>query len=277
MIDSYLGPQDKAQPRYDLSAEELQAREQELVRTVKKKFDDQDDLYAVWISPESPYADILRAQESFYWEHIQEIMAPHERQSLFLALVDTREGSDKIVHGFRISGGGVFTEDDRRVAQDIEIDPNSTGLVLIDDLINSEQGVTAEDFRGYYQARGFNVSKFISVETNFRRPGMEERVPRYNGLPASQVGYLALFQFCDREDLGVNESAIFASINHASVMSLGLVGLEYESIVGRDDLRTPVEDGKFDSDYKPVMIPASEKNISIFRTISKLAAPSLRL
>lgn len=263
-------------PRYDLSEAELLAREASLIDEVNDRFEGKEDLYAVWVKPQSEYADILRTQESYYWPSMDEIMADHETSSLFLALVDTRNDRNEVVHGFRVTGNlafgvsGVSKEGD-------SLDESSTGIVLIDDIVNSNQNFTVEEFREYYDSRGFDVSKFISVETNFNRPGLTNRVERYNGLPATQVGYLSLFQLCDKEGLSVNETAIFASLNDEAITSLGLMGAEYEALAGRNDLMTPIENGEFDPEYKPVAIPATEVNLNIFREIAVFAAPTITI
>ena len=82
------------------------------------------------------------------------------------------------------------------------------------------------------------------------------------------------------ESLGLHEgnAAIFAHLNKPAIVSLNSVGVEYESIMGREDLKTPtVGENPFDDHYKPVAIPANTKNLEIFSNLIPFAAPKVNL
>ncbi len=45
---------------------------------------------------------------------------------------------------------------------------DSTGLIIIDDIINSGQNFSIDNFITYYKNRGINLEDCVSVETNFK-------------------------------------------------------------------------------------------------------------
>lgn len=250
-------------PRYDLNEQEIEQLESELAERLR---DREDNLYALWIPPTSKYADIIRTGETKHWPEMSAIMETHEGESIFLAMFDTRGGMNKVVHGFRVS---------RSPANGFGADENHTGIVLIDDIIDSGQNLTAQEFREYYQSKGINLAQSPSVETNFRI----QKTEKYNGLPLTQIGYIAIFQTLAEggEEVEVDKAAVFASLNQVAVDSLSAVGLDFEPVVGRQDIKTPVADGEFDDDYTPVAIPANANNLKVFEGLVGFAAPVVQL
>lgn len=245
-------------PRYDLSVEEVNELQGALITDLNQRVNEHPDLYSVWLQPHLPYADLVRKFETKYWGDMSDIMAAHEDESLFLALVDLREGNNnQIVHGFRVSAALPAVERAEGEA------PESTGLVLIDDIAQSGQDFSVAEFLDYYRQRGFNPAKFITVETNFR----VAKAPRYNDLPMAQIGYISVFEMLSRSGVSENETAIFAALNKLAVLSLKGAGIEYEPIAGRPELRIPVADGEFDDNYTAVAIPASKANLKVFSTL----------
>lgn len=122
----------------------------------------------------------------------------------------------------------------------------------------------------YYTERGVDIADCVSVETNFK----VKKAEHYNGLPMSQVGYVAIFNQLE-EALQANPLFVFASVNSQAVQSFALVGLEYEPIAGRSDLRIPVSEDEFDDDYTGVAIPSTPKNLEVFKSLTPLGAQSV--
>ncbi|MEK9195966.1 MAG: hypothetical protein AAB914_01220, partial [Patescibacteria group bacterium] len=215
-----------------------------------------------------------RTLEKQTFPEIEDVMRDYEEESTFLALVDTRQQANRIAHAFRISGAS-SSSDGSVVANSVSND-NSTGIVLIDDIINSGQDFRINDFRDYYSSRGFDLSKCISVETNWI---VGEKSEKFNGLPLPQLGYLALFRLIEARGLNEGDAVLFAHANRVATISLAMSGVEYEPIAGREDLKTPTvkPDGtlSFDDHYKPVAIPASSQNLEVFKQLSTFAAPQI--
>lgn len=259
-----------SRPAYDygVSADEIRDIEIALAEDLQAVGGDEGSLFAVWTGPTHPLSDVVRTYEIGYWETIDEIMAEHEQRSRFLSLFDTRAGRNRIVHGFRVSQADPQIDD---LASRGEL--TSTGIVLVDDIINSGQNFTAQEFYDYYTSRGYDPTKFLSVETNFRI----EKTPRFNGLPPAQIGYLAIFNLAERDIDQADESAIFASLNRPATVSLNAVGVEYGPIAGRQDLRTPLTEGEFDDSYTTVSIPGSAHNLELFRQLQPISAPAIYL
>lgn len=236
--------------RYDLSQEELSDLENDLVSEVKRRFPE-EGVYAAWIEPDHRYANLIRSYEAQYFPEVQTLPDTNELNTLFFALVDTRGFANRIVHGATISKG------------QIESHGNSTGFIGMDQLIEKDN-FTAQEFKDYYVDRGIDVSKSISVETNFR---VGEKTKPINGFTPAQYAYLSFFNRLEKKADDLRKAAIFSSINRASVLSFQRFGLDFEPLMGRTDLKTPEAD--LGLDYLPVVIPYTENNISLFRLMDK--------
>ena len=275
-IDELIAPtevmeqQTVPQPNYHLDEAELEAAKQELYGRIEETQGDKKDLFAVWIQPSDPLADIVRTEERAFFPEMEELIEDYEDLCVFLAVVDGRGDEKKLVHAFRFSGQRKDTK---------EVDDNGdavTGMPFIDDIIQSGQGLTTEDFVSFYEAQGTDLSKCISVETNFKIEAVDE----YNGVPVSQIGYLALFNLVDSTspNLGENEAAIFAHLNIPAIKSLSAAGVEYEDLAGVPGLRTPtVGETKFDDKYQPVAIPSTVGNVEVFRVLATIGAPEISI
>lgn len=260
-----LRNQEALQPRYDMSEAELDSLEQELFTYIEEESGGAPDVYTVWLQPDHPFSNIIRQHEVEIFPEIPEIVEEYEDLCLFLAVVDMRASSPKVVHGFRFSG---------KLDEDKEIPPEvaKTGMPFIDDIIQSGQGLTTEGFTEYYEQNGIDLNKCISVETNFRIREADD----YNGVPISQVGYLALFNHVD--ELGVDSDAsIFAHLNTPAIKSLGAIGVTHQDIAGVPKLKTPTIGGEFDTNYSPVDIPFSKENVEIFRQLAVICAPKIEV
>jgi hypothetical protein len=242
------------------------AMEQALLAAVDRQRDE-PGLVAVWLEHDSPHAELVRAVEAGIFPEVPELMLPFEDQCFFLALVDTRPDVRRLMHAFRLSS--------RRGSA--PHGPETTGIVLVDDLIASGQGLTAAEVVAHFEGAGTDLDKCISVETNFRVGGKVKVRPE-DGLPISQLGYVALFRSLERFGVTGSEGAVFAHLNKVAVVSLKMVGVEYFPFAGRADLRTPTvgHDG-FDPHYKPVTMPTTPKNVRVFGELLAFAAPELEL
>jgi hypothetical protein len=169
-----------------------------------------------------------------------------EDNTVFLALVDTRDGQDRVVHATTISG----YED--------TASESATGFIVADDL--AEMGnFTPEEFREYYQKKGYDLSKCISVETNFK---VGDKAPLVNGMRTVDIAYLSVFKMLMSKEPELGGAAVFSSINRASIVSFGRRGLKCEPLMGRDDLVT--SESVHGLVYKPVAIPYNEASRHVF-------------
>jgi hypothetical protein len=245
-------------PRYDLTPEELSTLQDELVGEVKTKYPE-EGVVGVWINPKSKFANFIRMNEASYFPEVSNVTAEDEGQTLFLALVDTRPGVNRVVHGATITG--LSYDKDRK---EIQIEPENlngtTGLYTIDSLVDLGN-FTTQEFVDYYAARGVNTTKSISVETNFR---IGAKADKFKGLGASEIAYLKIFNLMDKAGLADGNAAVFATINRVSMISFGRVGINYELLMGRDDFRT--EEAEHGKDSTPVAITSVG---SVTRMLSK--------
>ncbi len=133
---------------------------------------------------------------------------------------------------------------------------------LIKDLLRSGQGLDLAETLDFYASRGIDLYRCLSVETNLRIGDQLE------GVSSADQSYLALFTLSN--ELGCN--AIFAHLNEPAVKSLSRVGLEWEHVSGRGDLRTPGAFGseEFDDDYTPVCIPRTSHNEAMFEALAEV-------
>lgn len=264
IIDSSANPKSDFSPIYQMSEDELRDAEDQLFAYLKSNTATDSDVYTVWLPSGHSFSNIVRHYETEIFPEIPEIVESYEDRCLFLAVVDMRDVSPKVVHGFRFSSKGELSENFEGKLL--------TGMPFIDDIINSNQDLTAEMFFEYYRGIGVDLDKSISVETNFRI----DKVDDYNGVPISQVGYLALFNYVNKQEINHNAS-IFAHLNIPAIKSLGAIGVTYKDIAEIPGLKTPTIGGEFDSNYSPVDIPFSEENVHIFEQLSVICAPSIEV
>ena len=253
---------DSSPPRYDLTPEELRSLELDLVNEIKES-NPEEGIASVWIGPNHKYANILRNHEAQLFPEVTELPQDIEDRSLFLALVDTRNSEDRVVHATTISG--VLGRKAGEPNPDDPEGPVTSGFIVIDDLI--EMGnFTPEEFWSYYKDAGIDLSSSMSVETNF---AVGERVEKYNGLSTPDIAYLSLFRLLERRATNLGTAVVFASINDRSINSFKRVGITCSPLMGRADLVT--SESLEGLDFKPVVIP---NNASIFSSID-LVIPEL--
>lgn len=255
-------------PRYDLSESE-QGRYQRALVTVSRTSGRGDTIYTAWVRSSHPISNLVRTLEAKVFPEIPALMEPFEDESVFLTLIDTRPGTERVVHAFRlsslaISGKGMGADASRRC---------TFGMALIDDLLSSGQGLDVDAFVGHYEGRGVDLTKCVSVETNFT---VGNRVSTESGLRVSDLGYIAIFQLVKQLSGLEHNACVFAHLNEPAVASLGQIGVTNRPIAGRDDLKTPtIGETEFDEKYRPAEIPGSKENIEVFRALVPFAAPEI--
>jgi len=246
---------------YTLSPEQLGVLEGALVDDVLE-IGSGRDVYCVWLNSNSPYADIVRTHESAYWNNASEIFKKNEENSKFMLVVDTRHpGKEGIKRASRIT-----------FAQSDFIEKRKTGMAIVDDVIDSGQGLSFDDFIDYYSGKGVDIKTCFSVETNIK----VEKAERYKGLPLAEIGYLAIFKKIEQTRKG-NLAYIFAAINQDSINSFNLIDLRAEPLAGRTDLRTPDGAGCFYDDFQTVALPTTKHNLEIFTGIKGLSSSEIYL
>lgn len=250
-------------PNYELSEEEFHALESELVENLldtihgDEAMENNSGVYSVWLPPYSKFTNLLRTSEAGYFPEVKDLESGLEEKTKFLAIVDTRGGSGRVVHAATLS---VF---------DVESD-SETGFYTVDDLIE-EGNFTKSQFVDFYTDKGIDLKKSLSVDTNFR---IGERAPDVEGLKPSDIAYLTMFQALLREADGGSDCAIFASINQDSISSFERIGLEVKPLMGRTNLVT--SESREGKDFYPVEIPLSEQNRQLFLAMN-YKAPEIAL
>ena len=217
-------------PRYDLDPDQFNALEAGLVDDVRGGANS-EGITAVWLGPGHRYANIIRTQEARLFPEVHESSAADEDKTVFLALVDTRPGSSRVVHGATVCGAGALDEGgSSAVAAAV-----STGFITIDNLIDLGN-FSAYEFESYYTSRNIDLTRCLSVETNFR---IGQRVPHAWGLSTATIAYLMIFRFLVRCGAGRNRAVVFADVNRVSRISFQRTGIIYAPLMGRTDLVTP--------------------------------------
>jgi hypothetical protein len=252
--------EEESKPNYDLSPEELKSLETELVDDVDKiskegKFKHKKPgFYAVWLASDNKYTNILRTNEAGYFPEVKELTDDVEDETTFLAMVDTRKETRRVVHATTVSG---ISKDPEKLRNE-----GKSGFITIDELIDLGN-FTAAEFQQYYNDHNIDVQSSIAVDTNFRVGKVSEGV---DGLQTADLAYLAVFQLGSRQETGENENAIFASINRHTIISFRRLGLQVEPLMGRDDLITP--ESKHGKNFFPVMIPYNKHNVDLFKAMN---------
>ena len=240
-------------PKYDLAPDELNVLEAELVDTVRGGANS-EGITAVWLGPGHRYANIIRTQEARWFPEVHDSSVGDENKTLFLALVDTRPESSRVVHGATVCLAGAPDEGGSSVVAAAV----STGFITIDNLIELGNFSTYE-FESYYASRNIDLTRCLSVETNFR---IGQRVPNAWGLSTPTIAYLMIFRFLVRCGAGRNRALIFADVNRVSRISFQRTGIMYAPLMGRTDLVTPEAAlGRFSF---PVTIPIDDAFHELF-------------
>lgn len=262
------GSEVRVEPRYDLSPEELQELNEQMVALAQERFPE-EGVHAFWISPYHRFANFIRTHEASHFPEVAEVDGEEEDGTLFLALVDTRAANQRVVHGATISG----IRDESVIASETAPD-EPTGFISVDDLISIPGNFTAQAFRDYYEAKGIDIERSIGIETNFRIPRDSGRIESFNGLGMADLAYLTMFNLLAPRAHDDKDVAAFASINRDSVNSFKRVGIYCEPLMGREDLVTP--EAALGLDFQPVAIPIVP-NRPVFEALASLSLAEVRL
>ncbi len=233
------------EPRYDMREEELKALETEMVALASEKYPKR--LVAMWISPYSKYANLLRHEEAKHFPEIEGVDGEIEDSTTFLALIDTRSDSMRVVHGATITNYAPSASAD-------ESRPDQTGIYTVDSLIDL-QNFSTKEFEDFYNRKGVNLQNTFACETNFR---IGERTKNFRGMRPSDLVYLLLLDRVLKNDPSMRESAVFASINEPSIKSFDRFGIDYEPLMGRTDFKT--EESQVGRFSMPIAILPSRAN-----------------
>lgn len=222
-------------PRYNLSKEELATLEGEMVEIARRR--NKNGVVGMFIDSRSRYANVLRTYEAQYFPEVADAGDEIDENTTFLALVDTRKGIDRVVHGTTI------THYDEK-------DDEKTGMYTIDSLI--ERGnFTKQEFETRYRDQGIDLNKTLAVETNFR---IGKREKNYRGMRASDTVYLLVLDMLRQKDPLSKESAVFGTVNDKSLHSFDRAGLKYDLLLDRDDFVT--EESEVGKESLPVALLA---------------------
>jgi hypothetical protein len=260
--------QETVVPAYDLSKEELDRLEGELVGKVREKFG--KTVASVWVGSHSPYANFIRTHENetFSKLHLPELFEKYEDESAFLITVDTRKGQNKVIRGTRLSSPQFSSK------VETESDDDTVRIAMIQDMVEAGQ-FTNQEFVEYYKNRGIDPNRAVSVETNFRIGG---RAPRIMGMiPVSHVAYLSMYNFAAGRNLNTSDACIFAHVNDATINSLSRMGIPIDPLMGNENLRTPAGGGTYDDDFKPVALLNTPEVMKKMRKLKMFAPKEMQL
>lgn len=194
-----------------------------------------------------PMAAVLADLERRFFPEAPTLFDIPDADDIFMFLVISVDGCAR--HVARISAPAIRDRDDLLP-------------FFITDLVDADPLVSMDDVRGYYQSRGIDIGKFLSVETQFRLGEQMEPVR------SADLTYLSLFRLVQDFQL----DAVVAHLNAPAITSFQRIGLDWHPFAGQVDLRTPTvkEDGSvgFDEEYRPICLQ-HEKNAEL---LSGLAA-----
>ncbi len=252
---------DSLTPRYDLSPEELGAIEASMVEDAKARFG--ETVSVAWVSPEHPYCDFLRTHEARYFPEVVETDPEYDLNQVYLAIVDTRSGQDKVVHAASVMRLRSILNNDGTESSD------RTGLYTVDSLIGLGN-FTKEEFLAFYRDQGIELDASIAVETNFK---ITDNFEPFFGMGSSaDLAYLTLFNTLIANNAPIDKTVVFATINTKQIKSLERVGIDVVALMGRTDFRTEEEEhGVFSM---PVTILVNQKTHDIFSSLG-LELPEL--
>ncbi|MDB5163945.1 MAG: hypothetical protein JWS12_563 [Candidatus Saccharibacteria bacterium] len=230
--------------RYDLSQEELNLLETELVEKARAMTD--QEFCVAWVTPTSRFANFIRTKEVKEFPEAAEVDDYYDNHQLYLALIDLR-GEGKLVHAASIMDFDDHASDPMEATEYDE----RTGFYTIDSLI-ARGNFTKDEFVAYYQAQGADLGSSISVEVNFK---IRKLVEPFLGLGTADLAYLSIFNALIDKGASRENTVVFASINEQQAKSLTRNGFRYAPLMDRTDFDT--EEGELGKDSLPVAIDFS--------------------
>lgn len=261
-VEAEHGYEQPLPARYDLTEEELRQLENQIADFVGEMVSE-PGITALWIPPTHKFSNFLRTHEAHYFPEVAEVSEDDESNTVFLALVDTRNSSKKVVHGATVMYPEFMQKKTLELDKSDLYTDGTTGFYTIDSLI--ERGnFTAAEFIQYYDSQGIDIAKCLSVETNFR---IGERPDNLNGLKPADVAYIALYNRLIKNNPALLGAAIFATINEKQVQSFERTGLKYEPIMGRTDLKT--EESELGIESLPIALIYDQYSHDLMSELSK--------
>lgn len=244
--------------KFDLSDRELSDIEQEVCKNASEAYG--ETVSVAWMTADHPFANYARTRETRIWPEASDVDPEYDMNQVYLAVVDTREGVNKIVHAASVMRP-------RPRPEDGEV-PLITGIYTVDSLI--ERGnFTAAEFYDYYDQNDVDVDHSIAVETNFK---LVEDFEPFMDLGSADLTYLTLFNMLIDNESPIGKTVVFATINNKQIKSLERVGVDVHLLMGRDDFRT--EEAELGVYSMPVAIQVNQKTFDIFKSMN-LALPEL--
>lgn len=240
-------------PRYDLTDSEAKSLEAALVDEVRAEVGPDIELAAAWIRHDHRYANVLRSIEVRHFPEVSEVPADWEARTLFAAIIDFRSGSGRVVHAAAVS-----TQSSVRTVEPAVRGTISSPFITVDALVDLND-FTVADFVNYYTAQQIDLAWCVGVETNYR---VGPRVERWLGLDPSALAYLLFFRRAQRAGAVTGRAGVFATINRASIISFGRLGLPFLPLMNRSDLVTP--ESILGVESLPVFIPFTAEVGSLF-------------
>lgn len=238
---------DRSSSRYDLDNDELEQLGARMVEYVEENVQS-DGIVSLWIDPAHQFADFVRTHEASYFPEVADVTNEDESNTVFIALIDTREGVKRVVHGVTVMFPR-FMQEGLSVAENADLNGvETTGFYTIDSLID-RGNFTADEFAQYYTDKGVDLAQCFSVETNFR---IGERPELIDGLKPADVVYISLFERIMKKKPPVGQVTMFATVNRSQIQSFERAGLQYEPIMGRTDLDT--EESELGIESLPISI-----------------------
>lgn len=238
---------------YHLAPEALDQLEFELVSELRGQIgEDNEQIVVAVVSPQDPYADFVRTQETLGFQHegydFYEGMKPYEDQSLFLLTVNLGQGV--VAHVKRIT---IPLAEEQRTE-------TTTGIEIIDDRLDAKSSDEQVALATIMQAHGIaNLDQCANIATNIRtRRGPADAQGDLHTLSSYKAVFLLTRQ---------NEwDYLFAYLNKGAILSLsGKLGVEYQMLAGGHyHLPDDTKAGGYDIRYEGVCIAATEHNVEAF-------------
>lgn len=237
-------------PRYDLSAEELNQSEQQVIESLGGIVTEGAGVVAVIVGHDHPTSNFGRTYEQMTFEKKEgydfaKAMRPHETRSTFLYTVDTDAGA--IAHVKRI-----VTPYSEEVVESTGL----TGLEMIDDRLTATEAEEAATLGEILEKSNISdLQACMNIATN----ESTGRAPLTREKPHGLFSYKSVFGI--GRDRGAE--AVLAYMNKAALRSLGRLGVEY-GLLGNKEYHLPKLDGGYDDNYTALHIPGSDHNIAAF-------------
>ena len=255
----------ETEPRYDVKQDDLDLLETAMLEYVDSIVKTPTSV-ALWVSADHPFANFVRTHEARYFPEVTEVSPEDDESTIFLTVVDTRPDVRRVVHSATVM---------RSLLNEEELSESSrTGFYTVDSLI--ERGnFSLQDFMDYYNEKNVDLSRAVSVETNFR---IGDKPPDFNGLKSSDVAYVAIFELAvgDAGATDRGRAAVFATINSSQARSFERIGLETDKLMGRSVDEFTTEESELGVESAPIAILYTKACDELFAELKQFM-PSIKV